>query len=227
MRRLLLTFCAVAAFAATVPSIADAQSRDRQDQQRDGERAQEREREREFNPVQAPLQRRPNAGPCPFVKVLYDASRYVEFEGGREASGAVAWSGEIQGLEADCVYREDDPIRVDVNLLFGLGKGPRAEGSTKTFRYWVAVTERNETILAKQWFDLNADFGAGDRLELRDSIEGITIPRADATVSGAAFEILIGFEVTPEQAAFNRAGKRFRIDAGQTQAASQGQTQNP
>ena len=41
--------------------------------------------------------------------------------------------------------------------------------------------------------------------------------------------MLIGFDVTPEMAAFNREGKRFRVNAGQTaqaqQAGQAGQTQ--
>ena len=41
----------------------------------------------------------------------------------------------------------------------------------------------------------------------------IVIPRKDATVSGNNFEVLIGFEVTPQMAEFNREGKRFRITA--------------
>ena len=33
--------------------------------------------------------------------------------------------------------------------------------------------------------------------------------------SGSNFEVLIGFEVTPQMAAFNREGKRFRLNVGQ------------
>ena len=39
-------------------------------------------------------------------------------------------------------------------------------------------------------------------------------------MSGNNFEILIGFEVTPQMAEFNRDGKRFRLDAGQGQTAA-------
>ena len=35
-----------------------------------------------------------------------------------------------------------------------------------------------------------------------------------ANVSGSNFEVLVGFDVTPEMAAFNQAGKRFRANAG-------------
>jgi hypothetical protein len=50
-------------------------------------------------------------------------------------------------------------------------------------------------------------------------VKGIVIPRATATVSGANFEILVGFDVTPEMAAFNREGKRFRPNVAPTVAS--------
>ena len=55
-----------------------------------------------------------------------------------------------------------------------------------------------------------------------DSVDGIVIPRADATTSGENFEILIGFDVTPQMAEFNRLGKRFRVNAGSSALASAG-----
>ena len=64
-------------------------------------------------------------------------------------------------------------------------------------------------------------FDGEDRVNVRDTLEGIVIPRAAVTTSGSNFEVLIGFEVTPQMAAFNREGKRFRVTAGsQTAAAS-------
>jgi hypothetical protein len=46
-----------------------------------------------------------------------------------------------------------------------------------------------------------------------EEIERIVIPRANEEISGENFEILVGFELTPEQLQFNRDGRRFRIDA--------------
>jgi hypothetical protein len=170
------------------------------------------------------------AGPCPYVKVLYDAARYEEFQGGREAAAAVAYTGEVQNLRAMCTYKADDPIRVKLNVLFELGRGPAAQGDTKTYKYWVAVTLRNQGVIEKQWFDMPVKFsGSEDRVYQREELDDIVIPRKDKSVSGNNFEILIGFEVTPEMADFNREGKRFRITAaGQTAAASDtgGQTKS-
>ena len=61
-----------------------------------------------------------------------------------------------------------------------------------------------------------------DRVYVTETIGCITIPRAGLTTSGSNFEVLVGFEVTPQMAAFNRDGKRFRLNVGQA-----GTTPNP
>jgi len=155
------------------------------------------------------------------VKVLYDAARYEEFKDNQESASQVVYTGEIQGISAGCEYKSDDPIHVAMQVLFALGKGPQATSDEKTYQYWVAVTDRNREVIAKQWFSLPVKFDGQDRVLVRDNIEGIVIPRASITTSGSNFEVLIGFEVTPEMAAFNRDGKRFRVNAGSASAGSQ------
>ncbi|MEI9963716.1 MAG: Tat pathway signal sequence domain protein [Caulobacteraceae bacterium] len=182
-----------------------------------------KKRDSEWNLRQAPLPGQKNAGPCPYVKVLYDAARYEEFKDGQEASNSVGYTGEIEGVAAQCAYRTTDPIKVNMRLTFELGRGPQATESKKTYTYWVAVTHRNRAVLAKEYFTLPVSFPAGkDRVTLTDDVNGIVIPRADATVAGDNFEILVGFDVTPQMADFNREGKRFRINAGAAAAGGGG-----
>jgi hypothetical protein len=57
-----------------------------------------------------------------------------------------------------------------------------------------------------------------------DTLKGIVIPRTKATVSGSNFEVLIGFDVTPDMVAFNRLGKRFRPNAVVTSAQAEAST---
>jgi hypothetical protein len=169
-----------------------------------------------------------NAGPCPYVKVLYDAARYVELKDNQTLATSVGYTGEIETLASACEYKGDEPIRVQARVLFGLGRGPAAAGAQKTYRYWVAVTDRNRAILAKQYFDLPVAFGPGeDRMEKVEDITGIVIPRNDIKVSGANFEVLIGFDVTPDMATFNREGERFRVNVGETTAQAGAQSGGP
>ena len=207
---------AMALASVAVPVTADAQVRPGQRQpgsgtgeNADGSQANQRTRAPRF----APLRRNAAAGPCPYVKILYDAARYVELTGDRVAASNVAFTGEIEGLTSNCAYQGDDPITVQTRVLFNLGRGPQAEGDQRTYRYWIAVTERNKAVLAKQYFDLPVDF-EGARTASVSQDQTIVIPRAEATTSGDNFEILVGFDVTPQMAEFNRTGSRFRVNAG-------------
>ncbi|WP_312064276.1 Tat pathway signal sequence domain protein [Brevundimonas sp.] len=218
MRRVLTALAALSIAAVLIPQSAEAQSSGRQGGQQSRDQSPDQGTSQNARRVRiAPLNRRANAGPCPYVKVLYDAARYVEMaDFSRPSAAGVGFTGEIEGVSADCVYRESDPIRLDFNVLFNLGKGPQANGDGRTYRYWIAVTERNNAVLAKEYFDLPVDF-AGQQTASVQQAQSIVIPRADATTSGNNFEVLIGFDVTPEMAEFNRSGSRFRVTAGQTQ----------
>src|ERR1700761_5675812 len=190
--------------------------RPNQDQQQQQDDAKKKKRDKEWGDSSAPLPAMRNSGPCPYVKTLWDAARYVEFKGdGREASANVGFSGEIENISAGCEYKDAEPIKVTMDILFGLGKGPRATGNQKTYHYWIAVTDRNREVIARQEFDLPVSFPSGkDRVYITDKLNGIVIPRGAATTSGANFEVLVGFDVTPQMAAFNRDGKRFHVNAG-------------
>jgi len=230
MRRLIILTCA--AFLVATPFAAHAQyggggaggpgGGDKQAE----EDAKKRKRDKEWGDSQAPLPALRNAGPCPFVKTLYDASRYVEFKDDTEASANVGFTGEIQSLSAGCQYKDDEPIHVTMDILFEFGRGPQAASGSKTYHYWVAVTDRNREVIAKREFEVAVNFPSGkDRVFVTEPVNTIVIPRGTATTSGANFEVLVGFDVTPKMADFNRQGKRFRVNAGETTVATGGATQ--
>ena len=222
-RNLLLLSCL--ALVATVPALsAHAQGQGDDDARRRAQADADKkkaEKEKQWALPQAELPTVKNVGPCPYVKVLYDAARYMEFKNGQQTPAAVGFTGEISGLTASCQYKGSDPITVQLAVDFALGRGPMAGATSKDFHYWVAVTERNAMVIGKQDFTVRGDFKDGaDRVNVEDKVEGIVIPRANATTSGGNFEVLVGFDVTPEMAAFNRDGKRFRANAVPTAVAS-------
>lgn len=158
---------------------------------------------------------RPNAGPCPLMGVLYEGSRKVEFlNPGEERYANIAYTGEMQGVHGLCRYVGEDPITMEMSIDMAFGRGPAASSNEHTYRYWVAVTRRGRAPIEKQYFDVNVRFPNDQPVVTRtEEIDRIVIPRATAETSGENFEVLVGFDLTPEQIAFNRAGKRFRIDA--------------
>lgn len=224
-RNLILASCLVLAAAAPAfHAFAQGQGNDdaRRRAQADADK-KKAEKEKQWALPQAELPTVKNVGPCPYAKVLYDAARYAEFKNNQQSPNAVGFTGEISGLTAQCQYKGSEPITVQMSIDFALGRGPMAQGTQKDFHYWVAVTERNSMIIAKQDFVVHADFKDGaDRVNVADKLDGIVIPRATNTTSGGNFEVLVGFDVTPEMAAFNRDGKRFRANAVPTAVAQAG-----
>jgi len=158
---------------------------------------------------------RPNVGPCPLMGVLYDSSRLVEFaQPNNQRYSNIEFTGEMQGVRGLCRYIEEDPIAMSIEVDMAFGRGPASTADEQTYRYWVAVTRRGQAVIAKEYFDIDVRFPRDAQVVTRtERIEHIVIPRANAEVSGENFEILVGFELTPEQLQFNRDGRRFRIDA--------------
>jgi hypothetical protein len=157
----------------------------------------------------------PNAGPCPLMGVLYDSARLVEFAGdGRSRYGNVAFTGEMRGVRGLCRYVGEDPIVMNIEIDMAFGRGPAADSQDRSYTYWVAVARRGSTPIEKQYYTVDVRFPNGqDVMETTQAIETIVIPRANADISGENFEILVGFELTPEQLNFNRDGARFRVNA--------------
>ncbi len=154
----------------------------------------------------------PNPGPCPSAYALADASRLVQIRG-EERLANVGFTGEIIGVRSFCRYHNDEPIIADLEIDFGFGRGPAAQESSHTYRYFVAVTRADQAVIHKEYFQTRANFGDSDRTYGTEEIDYIKIPRADEETSGTNFEIIVGFELTPQELEFNRAGKRFRAGA--------------
>lgn len=154
----------------------------------------------------------PNVGPCPVAATLYDASRVVELNG-PERHENVVFTGEIQGVRGFCRYVGTNPITMEVEVDFAFGKGPKATTSSRTYPVFVTVTRRDRSVLAKERFDIQVAWpNGGDVVRHTETIPGIVIPRANETISGSNFEVIVGFDLTPEQLAYNRSGTRFTIN---------------
>lgn len=158
---------------------------------------------------------RQNAGQCPPAGAVYNASRIVELEGEEAVYANIRYTGEVVGVRLFCRYADDDPVRAEVEIDFAFGRGSKGTERSHDFTYWVAVTRRSGKVLNKEYFTVRADFSDGDVVGAREKLTNIIIPRADSSVSAANFEVLVGFDLTEDQAQFNKDGRRFRLSAGQ------------
>lgn len=152
-----------------------------------------------------------NPAPCPNIVVLADAARFIEFDG-EERVEDVAYSGEITKAEIACRYFGDEPIEAEIDLEMAFGKGPKGVAGDRTFTYWVAVARRDLEVIAKEEFVAPVAFTDSRRVVvIDDEIDRVVIPRAGESTSGVNFEVIVGFDITAEQAIFNRSGKSLKF----------------
>jgi len=148
-------------------------------------------------------------GPCPSVTVPRDAALVVQFlpGPGRDLID-VLYQGSIEPLSARCRYIDDDKT-VEMRLSVGVSarKGPAAKTAEADFAFFVAITDLDQNILAKQVFQSPIEFPAGRRRA--GAIEEIEqlIPLLEGT-NGASYEIVIGFQLDQEQLHYNRNRRR-------------------
>ncbi len=152
-----------------------------------------------------------NPAPCPNIVVLADAARFVEFDGDQDLEN-VKYSGEITSAEIACRYVGDKPIEAEIDLAMAFGKGPKGENGDMVFSYFVALARRDLEVIAKEKFPAPIEFTEKNRVVVfEDEVDKILIPRAGENTSGVNFEIIVGFNLTPEQAIFNRSGKSLKF----------------
>ena len=141
--------------------------------------------------------------PCPKVGILGDAADLTRFRGnGTDITDTVV-DGRITGLGGKCSLDDLKHLRTVVSVNMDITRGPAAQGRVEDVTYFVSVA-RGTTILDKRTFTLPVSFPANtDRLRLTGDQIDLVLPVSD-TVSGAAYSVLVGFQLTPAQLAFNR-----------------------
>ncbi len=153
-----------------------------------------------------------NIGPCPAALVLWDAARKVEIDGDEKYEN-VGYTAEILGVRSLCEYYDDNPLDAELDIDMAFGRGPNAEGDTKEYRYFVAITRKGMAVIDKQFFSTTVKFEPGQQIiQQTERFDKIIIPRVEKNTSGTNFEIIVGLELTPDELEFARSGKRFRIN---------------
>ena len=94
--------------------------------------------------------------PLPAREGALRRRRYVRVQGRREAYANVGFTGEIQGISAGfAVQVDDEPIKMHDGYRSSARQRPAGRRADhETYRYWVAVTDRNREVIAKEYFDL-------------------------------------------------------------------------
>jgi hypothetical protein len=140
---------------------------------------------------------------CPRVVILADAGDLTRFNGRGQDVTDMVLDGRITGVTGDCQRGDAGILVTTIAVALEIARGPAAQGSTTDFAYFVAVS-RGGTILDKRVYNEHAEFPSNvNRLKLTgDQIE-LKMP-ITKEISGAAYNILVGFQLAPEELALNR-----------------------
>jgi hypothetical protein len=140
---------------------------------------------------------------CPRPSIPRDFNDLHRFRNnGRDLTDSVL-EGRITGVSGSCKRTGDNTVTATVSVGLDLTRGPAAPGREADVGYFVAVTE-GERILDKQVFRLRAEFPANtDRLRLTGDEVELKLP-VTPQKTAAAYQVLVGFDLTPAELQLNR-----------------------
>lgn len=148
---------------------------------------------------------------CPKALRVQDASTLTRFQPGRgrDATDTLVQAS-LSDIVVACSARRD---RVEVDIVFEVrvAEGPAlartAPDRKVALEYFVAIVDPQRQIVTRRTF--NADFQfSGNRTKLQSKEElSQRIPLADPG-TGGAYQIAVGFVMTPNEVEFNRRGNR-------------------
>jgi hypothetical protein len=145
----------------------------------------------------------PETRPCPRAVVLNDAARQVKFNGqGRDLTD-VQFEASIRTGQLVCEY-DDNVLDVGLQVEVVASRGPANADRLANITYFVAVAQSDQTVLARESFDIAIPF-PGNRTRvsgLEEIGQVITLPSGQ---DGGDYLIYVGLELTREELEYNRA----------------------
>jgi hypothetical protein len=140
---------------------------------------------------------------CPQVAVLQQAETVTQFLPGRTDVAAQIATAQITGVAGACVTSHHDGVlRVTFRAGFVASNGPANHEATLHLPYFVALS-RGDHIIQKQDYTIAVHFNGNASTAVATS-KPVTIEVGN--VGGSQdVQILIGFEMTPEELSYAAA----------------------
>ncbi len=141
---------------------------------------------------------------CPHAGILADAAdltRYRQGASGHDLTDMVL-DGRITGVAGNCT-RDGRLTDVTVAVSMQLSRGPAAGRRRAEVPFFVAVS-RNGEVLDKQIYRVVPGFAPNaDSTRLTSDPVTLALPTSSSQ-RGSSFDVVVGFQLTPEEVAFNR-----------------------
>jgi hypothetical protein len=141
---------------------------------------------------------------CPSLSLLPDAADLTRFTGSGRDVTDVVMQARIASVPAKCETAAPDKVRATVSVNADMVRGPAATAASLQADYFVAVTEAGQ-VLQEHDFALSAAFPSNvNRVAAKGQDIELVLP-VTKTKSAAAYQIFVGFRLSPEELAYNRS----------------------
>jgi hypothetical protein len=148
---------------------------------------------------------------CPRVAVLSDAAALTRFaDGAGQDLVDVDFQVEVSDILSGCKYvtteGKEPVIVVAMAPVLVAIRGPANRDRAAQFEYFVSVIDADRTVLNKQIFAVSVNFpGNLTRVTLSDNDPPVTVDIPLAAGRAATdYQILVGFQLSPDQLEYNR-----------------------
>jgi len=141
---------------------------------------------------------------CPEVSKVADVARLTRFAPSGHDLTDVAFEAAVGGLGGSCSQGDHGSVDVQLTVQFIGGRGPANKTRKAPFTYFVAIVDRNDNVLAREQFNTGIEFpGNQTRNTITEEVdENIPLQKDQ---QGNQFRIFVGFVLSPEEVAYNRA----------------------
>lgn len=144
---------------------------------------------------------------CPRGVIPADSASITRFRDGpgRDLTDVVS-EGEIVNILVQCKY-DKKAVTVDLQIAVTGDRGPADRSRVAEFEYWIAIVDPQQNVVTKQPARVRFQF-TDNRTRLGQILSELEpyIPLADLN-KGPEYQIMVGFQLTPEELAWNRSQK--------------------
>ena len=141
---------------------------------------------------------------CPALSLLQDADNLTRFSGNGHDITEMRVAARITAVPAKCMRADATHVRAVLSVDADVLRGPAAGRDAFNVRYFVAVTEGGH-VLQEQDFALPAQFRPNvDQVSVKGEDIELLLP-VTRKKSAAAYHVYIGFRLTADELAYNRA----------------------
>ena len=139
---------------------------------------------------------------CPRIRFVSEAAQIVHLLPGKNDLDSVTSIVTLDDFQGGCNYQKETLLYVDIDLIFIANQGPSFTNDPVTSSYFVAIITPDDQILTAQQFNTTIAL-VPDQPQTRSQERIVLTIPVDEQSYGRDYRVVIGFNLTPEQLAWN------------------------